>query len=282
MPELPEVETIKLQLKKYLVGHKIVDIKVNWKKTFPKGEKRLKGGEIINVRRFGKALSIDLDNDQSVIIHVKLTGQLIYRGPNLKNPPDLSKKVLGGVPGKHTHVIFFLDNQGVLYFNDIRKFGWIKVMKTKDVEKVGFIGNLGPEPFRDLTYSKFKQILEKSSRPIKILLMDQKKISGIGNIYANDALYLAKIRPPKKADILSSKEQNMLFNAILKVLKDGIKRGGASELAYVAADGKEGKYQEFTLVYGKEGKLCKRCKKTKIKKTKMGGRGTYYCDYCQR
>ncbi len=282
MPELPEVETIRLQLEKYLKNHKVVGVEIKNSKIFSGEKKGVIGGKVKGVRRFAKVLSIDLSNNYSILIHVKLTGQLIYRGPNLKNPPDLSKKIIGGVPGKHTHVTFSLDKGGVLYYNDVRRFGWIKVVKTKEVEKTPFIGKLGPEPFGKLTLDLFRQILLKSGRPIKVVLMDQEKIGGIGNIYANDALWLAKINPRRKANELNDKETKELYEAVLEVLKRGLKYGGASELAFVTPNGSEGEYQEHTLAYGKEKEPCERCHKAKFQKFFLSGRGTYFCPFCQR
>ena len=282
MPELPEVETIRMGLEKYLVGHTINDIQVNAPKVFSGDKKLLLGLKIVKVRRFGKVLSIDLSKGYSILIHVKLTGQPIYRGPNLKNPPQMSKKVIGGLPGKHTHVIFKLDRNGYLYYNDVRKFGWIKVIKTLDVEKTGFIGKLGPEPFKDLSFETFKNILSKSKTNIKVLLMNQEKIAGVGNIYANDALWLSEINPKTVSNTITETKVKELYDALLKVLKEGIKRGGASELNFVTPDGTEGTYQEHFLVYGQDKKICPRCKKTKIVKIKLGGRGTYYCPNCQK
>jgi formamidopyrimidine-DNA glycosylase len=282
MPELPEVETIRIGLEKYLLGHKIKDVLVKTPKVFSGDKKDLLGSGITKVRRFGKVLSIDLSNSFSILIHVKLTGQPIYRGLNLINPPQISNKVVGGLPGKHTHVIFELDKNGFLYYNDVRKFGWIKVVKTKDVEKTGFIGKLGPEPFSGLTFEIFKDILKKSKTNIKVLLMNQEKIAGIGNIYANDALWLSKINPKTISNKISKDKQKELYDAILKVLKEGIKRGGASELNFVTPDGTEGNYQKHFLVYGQDKKTCPRCNKEKIVKIKLGGRGTYFCPFCQK
>ncbi len=282
MPELPEVESIKLQLQKYLVGHKVEGVEIKFPKVFSGDVEVVKGARIKNVRRFGKVLAIDLSNGYSFVIHIKLTGQLIYRGPNLKNPPDLSSKVIGGIDGRHTHVIFHLDREGKLYYNDLRRFGWIKVVKTNDVETTGFVGKLGPEPFKDLTFEKFKSILSSTNRAIKLVLMDQEKIAGVGNIYANDALWLAKIHPKKLAKSLSEKEAKSVYEAIHTVLREGLKWGGASELMYVTPDGREGKYQEHTLVYGREGEPCERCHKAKIQKFFLSGRGTYFCPVCQK
>ncbi len=292
MPELPEVETMRLQLQKFLTGQKILSVEVKNRKTFQGDEANIIGGKVTGTRRFGKVSVIDLDNGYSILTHVKLTGQYIYRGHNLKNLLKLSSKVIGGIPGPHTLVIFNLDRDGVLYYNDVRRFGWIRIEKTEDVEKEKFIVKLGPEPpvtktftGKNLTPDLFKQILSKSSRPIKIVLMDQEKMGGVGNIYANDALWLAEINPKQKANSLEGKKVEDLYNAILSVLKEGIKYGGASELAFVTPDGTEGEYQKHTLVYGKEGEPCERpaCRQAgaTIHKFFLGGRGTYFCPVCQ-
>ena len=279
---------MRLQLAKFLVGHRIVDIKILSAKTISGDTKKLIGGKVIGTRRFGKVSVIDLSNGYSILIHVKLTGQFIYRGPNLPKPYPLSPKVTGGVPGKHTHVIFNLDHDGVLYYNDVRRFGWIKIEKSDKVQETSFISKLGPEPpvakgfgGQALTLDLFKQILSKTSRPIKIVLMDQSKMGGVGNIYANDALWLAKIDPKTPAKNLSDADDITLYNDILLVLKAGLKYGGASELAFVTPDGKEGEYQNHTLAYGHDGELCPRCKKSKFEKYFLGGRGTYWCPNCQ-
>lgn len=280
MPELPEVEAIKLQLNKFLLNKKIISVDVVNKKIFSGDEKLLIGGTVKNVRRFGKVTSIDLTNSYSILTHVKLTGQYIYKGPELKNN-ILSKKVIGGVPGPHTHLIIKF-NKGVLYYNDVRRFGWVRVVQTKNVESEPFIKKLGPEPSKDLTPIIFSEIISKTKRNIKTLLMDQSKLSGVGNIYANDALWLAKIDPRRSSNSLSHIEAKKLLNAIETVLKTGLKYGGASELAFVTPDGGEGEYQNHSLVYGHEDEICKSCKKKKISKFFLGGRGTYVCSLCQK
>ena len=282
MPELPEVESIKVQLEKFLTGHTIVSIDVKDRKIFQGDEDKLIGGQILGTRRFGKVTVIDLSNGYSIITHVKLTGQFIYKGPNLTDSGTLSSKIIGGVPGSHTAVIFNLNNNGVLYYNDIRRFGWIRIVKTDDVESEPFIRKLGPEPFKDLTLEKFGEIVSKTSRNIKVVLMDQTRIGGIGNIYANDALWLAAINPRRPAKSLSPEEDKKLYRAVLHVLKEGIKYGGASELSFVTPDGKEGKYQNHTLVYGHEGEPCDRCHRARIEKYFLSGRGTYFCPVCQQ
>ena len=282
MPELPEVETMRLQLKKFLTGHKIVSVEVRNRKTFQGDEKNLLNSKIKDVRRFGKVSVINLANNYSILTHVKLTGQFIYRGPNLPKPYKLSSKVIGGIPGPHTLVIFNLDRDGVLYYNDVRRFGWIRIEKTPDVENEKFIAKLGPEPLRDLTLEKFTQILSKSSRAVKLVLMDQAKMGGVGNIYATDALWLACIDPRRKANSLEGKTVEELYKAVLSVLKAGLRYGGASELAFVTPDGAEGEYQNHTLAYGHTGEPCERCHKAVIEKYFLGGRGTYWCPNCQK
>jgi formamidopyrimidine-DNA glycosylase len=289
MPELPEVETMRMQLNKFLPGHKIISVEVNNRRVFEGDEKLLVGAKFVKARRFGKVGVLDLDNGYSILTHVKLTGQFIYRGPNLKIEGNLSKKVVGGVPGPHTLVVFTLDNAGVLYYNDIRRFGWIRIEKTENVENEKFIKSLGPEPHvakgfagQALTFDYFANLLSKSKRNIKVLLMDQTKIGGVGNIYANDALWLSQISPKRTANTLSGNETAGLYNAIETVLKAGLKYGGASELAFVTPDGNEGQYQDHSLVYGHQGQLCTNCKTNKIEKFFLGGRGTYWCPNCQK
>lgn len=289
MPELPEVETIRLGLQRYIVGKTIEDVEVRLPKMFTGDPKDIIGAKIIDVRRFGKGLVIDLDNNYSIAIHIKLTGQLIYRGPEVSNVSNVSKGKIGGEPpNKWTHVVFKLRTKNLeprtrtayLYYNDLRQFGWIKIVQSSKLKDQSFFKDLGPEFFKDLTFEKFKQTISKSNLAIKVLIMDQKKMSGVGNIYANDALFEAKIDPRRKAKNLSEEEIRKLYDAILKVLKKGLESGGASELSYVNVLGQEGGYQKHFLVYGREKEKCKRCG-GEIKKIKLGGRGTYFCPKCQ-
>lgn len=290
MPELPEVESIRKQLEMYAKGHHIESVEVKNRRIFQGEEGQLIGAKMEGFRRFGKVTIIDLDNGKSMMIHVKMTGQLIYKGPNLDSKKKVSPKVVGGVPGVHTHVIFDLDHGGKLYYNDLRRFGWVKVVDTKDVETTDLVGKMGPEPHFEghyaghsrLTLEYFREVLSKTKRAIKVVIMDQAKIGGVGNIYANDALYLSKIDPKRPASSLTESEQQLLFDSIHEVLKEGMKHGGSSENSFVTPDGGEGEYQRHTLVYGKQGELCKVCGKEKIKKNMLGGRGTYFCSFCQK
>jgi len=287
MPELPEVETLKLGLQKYLVGRRILDVEVLHPKILFGDKKDIIGAKVIGIKRMGKGLIIELSNNYSLAIHVKLTGQLIYSDENTKNE-TLSPKV-GTIPNKFTHLIFHLSPlpainyklQPVLYYNDQRRFGWIKVVKTSDVMSLPFFKEMGPEPFKDLTIEKFEKIISASKTVLKPLLMDQKKIGGIGNIYANDALFLARILPSRKANTLSLEEIKKLYESILSVLQKGLDSGGASELTFVNILGQDGGYQNHTLVYGKRGKKCPKCG-AQIQFAKIGGRGTYFCLNCQK
>ncbi len=279
MPELPEVETIRLGLQKYLVGHIIEDVDIKIPKLFQGEKESVIGAKVKEVRRFGKGLVIDLSNGYSLAIHVKLTGQLIYRDPKTKDI-EVSKTKVGTLPNPFTHVIFKLDKDALLYFNDQRRFGWIKVVKTDEVGEMPYFKGIGPEPFKDLTYEKFKAIVSLSHVVIKPLLMDQKRIGGIGNIYANDALFLAGIDPRRKANTLTEEEIKNLYKAIFTVMERGFKYGGASELSFVNALGQEGEYQRHSLVYGKKSKDCPNGN-GKIEKIYLGGRGTFFCTECQ-
>ncbi|OGH20596.1 MAG: DNA-formamidopyrimidine glycosylase [Candidatus Levybacteria bacterium RIFCSPHIGHO2_02_FULL_37_13] len=280
MPELPEVETIRLGLQKYIVGKTIEDVEVRLRRIFSGDEKNIIGAKITSIDRFGKGLVINLDNNYSIAAHIKLTGQFVYRDDSTLKL-KLSAKVGSQIPNKFTHVTFKLDKGAYLHYNDIRQFGWIKILKTEDLKTIPFFKDLGPEPFGGLTFEIFKNIISKNNTAIKPLIMDQKKIGGIGNIYANDALFDSQIDPRKKAKSLKEKEIKSLYNSILKVLKNGLENGGASELNYVNALGQEGKYQHHFLAYARDGEKCLRCG-TIMKKITLGGRGTYFCPNCQK
>ncbi len=287
MPELPEVETIRRGLDKYVVGHKILDIEVKAPRIFTGERKNVIGARITGVRRLGKGLILNLSNDYSLAIHIKMTGQLIYRGKETEDI-EISKTKVGSIPNNFTHVIFELDHGAKLYYNDQRRFGWIKVVRTKDVMDLPFFKTVGPEPpiskgshEKELTLEMFREIISGKNTKIKPLIMDQSRIGGIGNIYANDALFKANIDPGRSAKSLTDDEMKNLYEAVIDVMKLSLEKGGASELSYVNVLGNEGSYQRYSLVYGKKGRECPNCK-TKIEFIKLGGRGTFYCPNCQK
>jgi formamidopyrimidine-DNA glycosylase len=288
MPELPEIETIKLGLRKYLIGHKILDVKVNKPKMFAGDAKNVIGAKIINLKRIGKGLIIELGNGFDLAVHLKMTGQLVYRDSKTKDL-ELSKKVGGEVlPSKYTHIVFALDNGATLFYNDLRQFGWIKVLKKDEVMQMPIFKEMGPEPKvgddlagKELTSELFEKIVKAGSLPIKVLLMDQKRIGGIGNIYANDALFKAGIDPRRKGKTLKDQEIKKLYDSILFIIKKSLEYGGSSDENFVNALGQEGNYQKHALVYGKKGQKCPNGDGI-IQKISLGGRGTYFCSKCQK
>ena len=282
MPELPEVETIVRELDQVLSGKKITAVSVLRAKSFIGDEKELVGKTIESVERRSKMTVVGFSHyPKKLVIHLKMTGQLIYLSG--------TQRVVGGhptpdwvneLPSKSTRVVVELDNGARLFFNDLRVFGWLKLMKKEAWEKL--TAKLPPDVTdKEFSLDFFRSVLAKSGRPIKLVLMDQAKFGGVGNIYANDALYLARINPKRKAKELTGKEGEGLYEAVKKVISLGIKYGGASVDKYVDAAGWGGKYQEHFLVYGRNGQKCKRDGKV-IKKIKLGGRGTYFCPGCQQ
>ena len=296
IPELPEVETIRLGLEKLLVGHKILNVEILTAKTFQGDKKNVIGAKVIEIDRIGKGLLIELSNGYIMAIHLKLTGQVIYSGKET-GEVHLSSKTGGSLPSNFTRVIFKLDSGSKLYFNDLRKFGWIKIIKSSKLKVQSFFREMGPEPpvissskFKVqssklksktvLTLDKFREITARTISPIKIILMDQKRIGGVGNIYANEALFLAGIDPRRPSKSLKDKEVEKLYKSLLEVLKNGLKYGGSSDVNFVNAIGEEGQYQDHLLIYGKKGQKCKGCLGI-VQKTQLGGRGTYFCPACQ-
>lgn len=283
MPELPEIETIKNLLKKPLIGKRIEKVEVLSKKQFPQDPKQVIGARIKSIDRFAKIFIIKLDNGKSLVIHLKLSGQLVWVKKGEKQMPfGHPVPYLGtALPAKSTRVITTFEN-GRLFFNDLRKFGWIKIMTEKEVDLV--IGELGVEPLsKKFTLKAFSSILQSSRRAVKVLLMDQAKISGIGNIYANEALFEAGIDPRKPANKISQEKVKALREAIIRVLKKAIVKGGSSgrDEMYIKPDGSKGNYQNYFKVYQREGQSCKKCEGV-IKRINLSGRGTFFCPSCQK
>lgn len=271
MPELPEVETIKRDLSRLIVGKRILEITTDSPKQVKPSlavvERAVVGVVIKKIERRAKMLQIFLSNNQILAIHLKLTGRLLVR-----------KK--GATKDDWQHVVISLSGNQELRFADLRKFGWVKLVEgQRELEKL--LSEFGPEPLDDLDLEIFRKILASTSRPIKIVLMEQKKIAGVGNIYANDALFLAKIDPRRPAKKITEKEAEKLLKAIETVLQAGIKYRGASDQYYLDALGRKGAYQEHFLTYGRDGKKCFDCQ-GEIKRLKIGGRGTFYCPKCQK
>lgn len=286
MPELPEVETIRRQLSEKIVGRTVSEIEVRLPKIFQGNVGDVVGAEIVAVKRRAKVLIIELSNGKSMMVHFKLSGQFVFSD-------DKDEKVFypqgipfagDYLPGKTTHVIFTFDDGSRLFYNDLRQFGWVKVIANSQIVD-GELKKYGPEPFTpEFTVDKFREICKKWGRPVKLLLMEQDKISGIGNIYANEALFCAKIAPHKRARDLEEKEIKALYDCILKVLEMGLKYGGSSgaDEAFITPEGKKGSMQEHFNVYQRDGQPCNnKCGGT-IRRMTLGGRGTFFCPKCQR
>lgn len=288
MPELPEVETLKLGLQKYVVGKKIIDIKVLDSKLLTGNPKDIIGAIIKEVRRYAKGLVLELDNGYCIAFHIKLTGQLIFRDEGTKDL-EVLKPTPSKVPNKFTRVDVVLSSNSHLFFQEVRGFAWMKILPLKDLKTLPFFKTLGPEPFPSpgsntpkLTLEMLEQIVSRSNMPIKVLLMEQAKIGGVGNIYANDACFEAKVDPRRKAKSLNKTETKTLFESLLKVLEKGMKYRGSSELNFVDVLGQKGEYQNHFLIYGRKGKPCQRNDGGVIQKIYLGGRGTFFCESCQK
>ncbi len=286
MPELPEVQTIVNELDRKIKGKTIKEVVVDAARSALPSPKiliaKIKGQKIKAVKRRGKMIDIDLGGDHNILIHLKMTGQLVYVGKT-------GKQVSGGhpigtvgeLPNKFSHVIIKFTDGSVLYFNDIRKFGWVKY--ATNIERDIARQKYGLEPFdKEYTLENFKAIIKRSpKKKIKQLLMDQEKISGIGNIYADESLFIVHVRPTRTAGSLKEKEIKDLFLAIPKLLKFAISKGGTTADNYVRTDGSKGQMVNYLKVYGRGGKKCKRCGGT-VNKIRLGGRGTHYCPDCQK
>lgn len=283
MPELPEVETISNQLETVLKGKTFSGVKILRDKSAQTDLSLLLGKKIKKVGRLAKQIKIDLENvDETLLIHLKMTGQLVYQ--------KSKKRVVGGhptgdwvnkLPSSHTRIVVKFDDGSMLFFNDQRVFGWWKLVSKKGLKAIK--SKLPPDVIdKEFSVDYLKNILSRSKRAVKLVILDQQKMGGMGNIYANDALWMAMINPNKSANKLKNKEIINLHKQMVKVLSEGISMGGASISDYVHVSGKGGGYQDVMRVYEKEGKNCGRreCDGV-IKKGKLGGRGTYYCNKCQ-
>ncbi len=288
MPELPEVETLKLGLQKYTVGKTVKSVEVIDSKLLTGNPKDIEGAKITDVRRYAKGIVIDLSNDYSIAFHIKLTGQLIFRDDTMRDL-EVLKPVPAKVPNKFTRVVLNFKDGSNFYFQEVRGFAWMKILKTSDLKTLPFFKTLGPEPIPSpgsgtptLTLEHFKEVVKKSNLPIKSLLMEQTKIGGIGNIYSNDSCFAAHIDPRRRAKGLSDKEIKTLFDCILEVLKKAFKYRGSSELNFVDVLGQLGEYQKHFLVYGRKNKPCTRDDGGVVEKIYLGGRGTFFCTKCQK
>lgn len=271
MPELPEVETVKETLKKHVLNKKIVDVKVYYENiiSVPKSNEFVKkciGKKIIDIKRRGKWLIFDLE-DYYLVSHLRMEGKYFIRN-------KVDEKL------KHEHVSFIFSDNTSLRYNDTRKFGRMYLLEKDNAYNIPPLSELGLEPFDDkLNVLYLKEKYKNKRLPIKTVLLDQSIIVGIGNIYADEILFLSKINPLKRCSELNDKELFLIIENTKKVLKEAITLGGTTIISYESSEGVHGRFQNKLLVHTKT--ECPICK-CKIEKIKVGGRGTYFCPICQK
>lgn len=295
MPELPEVETIRRDLEGSLIGRKLISSEVLFEKTAKNGaaffEKNLVGKKLQNISRRGKLLILQFAPDIFLLVHLKMTGQLIYlqgreklaggHSLNKKNEKDFSAAVGGTLPNKHTRAIFSFSGGAKLFFNDLRKFGYLKIVGKKELEEI-LNNNYGPEPLDDnLNFSYLQKILKGKNLKIKAFLLDQKRLAGLGNIYVDEALFAAGILPQRLAGSLNEEEIKKLLKAIKSIIKKAIDNRGTTFSDYRDSKGNKGNFSQFLKVYGREKEACLKCGQS-LYKSKIAGRGSHYCLNCQK
>ena len=286
MPELPEIEIVKRSLFKMINKAKITDIKINninLRYKIPLGfSKSLINEKILKISRRSKYLIFHF-RTKLLLVHLGMTGKLLltksYNNTIFKTSFYYDSNVLHN----HNHIYFILNNGLVLIYNDVRRFGFFKLYNTTQLNKIIFLKKLGLEPFsKKFSIKYFEKFVQNRKKNIKNLLMDQTFVSGLGNIYANEALFMSKIKPLRICKSLNKNEmKNLIFN-IKKILKFSISKGGSSIRDFQNTLGKSGNFQQFFHVYGQKNKNCSRIScKGKIKKIAISNRSSFYCNRCQ-
>jgi formamidopyrimidine-DNA glycosylase len=294
MPELPEVETIRRDLSAKIVGRKIISAKVLDSKLSQRGKlaQFLVGNKIVSAQRIGKLLIFELADKNFLLVHLKMTGQLVYAdgdeivaGGHPFKEGSILNKVGGALPNKHTRFwISFSptgkDDIGNLFFNDIRRFGYVKVVSSSELAKIK--NDYGIEPLTGVfTFDNLSQAISGRKIAIKALLLNQKIISGIGNIYADEILFAAGIKPDRQALSLKEKELKNILKETERIIALAVKHRGTTFSDYVDGQGRRGGFSAFLKVYGREGEKCLKCGR-KISKKRVAGRGTHFCAFCQK
>lgn len=288
MPELPEVETIRRGLTDLIVGKTVTSAhNYNSPKSFPNAaadvEQFLYGATIVHVRRRAKVLLIDLSTEYTLVVHLKMTGQVIVMGSGSRwgagHPNDSFVREL---PDNTTREHIDFTDGTRLYFNDLRKFGWMKLIPTVEVPNLAFMQKVGPEPLDDVFTGAvlFERLQRRKNTSIKAAILDQTVLAGVGNIYADESLWGARIHPKTLVKNLSKLQIETLCEQIKYVMNLSIEKGGSTDKNYVNAEGKKGSYLSFANVFRREGEPCPRCGTT-IEKIRVAGRGTHLCPTCQ-
>ena len=287
MPELPEVETVRVGLQRLLIGRAVLSVDSDWPKSFPNAPKDvdryLVGASVVAVRRRAKVLLLDLSSGYSLVVHLKMTGQMVFRGEQNFGAGHPNDSLVSRLPDKSTRVsIAFIDGAH-LYFNDQRKFGWVRLLPTEEVGKLDFFTKVGPEPLAaDFTWQQFRdRFVRRKRTSIKAALLDQTVVAGVGNIYADESLWGAQIHPATIVADLKDIQFKRLFMSLRDVLQLSIAKGGSTDKNYVDAEGRRGSYLMFAKVFRRDGQPCPRCG-TQIIKIRVAGRGTHICPKCQK
>ncbi|MEJ0073288.1 MAG: bifunctional DNA-formamidopyrimidine glycosylase/DNA-(apurinic or apyrimidinic site) lyase [Candidatus Saccharibacteria bacterium] len=288
MPELPEVETVRIGLSTLLPQRVFKAVTHDTPKSFPNTKADVNafliGSSVTAVKRRAKVLLIELSSEYSLVIHLKMTGQLVFVSPETRfgagHPSD---SLVHDLPDKSTRVEFAFTDGSKLFFNDQRKFGWVRLLPTAEVPNIDFMKKVGPEPLdASFTAEQFAERLQRrKNTSIKAALLDQTVIAGVGNIYADESLWGAKIHPATLVRNVSKQKLSTLFTELQYVLNLAIQKGGSSNHTYVNAEGKKGSYMDFARVFRREGLPCPRCGATIIK-LRVAGRGTHICPKEQR
>lgn len=287
MPELPEVETVRSGLSRLIVKKTIRSISHDAPKSFPNPASEVDefaiGARVVAVRRRAKVLMIDLSSDYTFVIHLKMTGQLVYRGQEVFGAGHPSDSLVGKLPDKSTRVVIEFDDDSRLFFNDQRKFGWMRLMPTVSVPEIDFMKRVGPEPLEDAFTGEvlFERLQRRKNTGIKAAILDQSVLAGVGNIYADESLWGARLHPATLVRNLTKEQIYLLASEIKYVLSLAIEKGGSTDRNYLDAEGKKGSYLSFARVFRREGQTCPRCGSV-IEKTRVAGRGTHICPVCQK
>jgi len=286
MPELPEIEIVKRSLFKMVNKAKIINIKINNKnlryKLSNTFSKSLINERILGITRRSKYLIFHFSK-KTLLVHLGMTGKLLIERNNDKKIYKTSFYYDLNILKKHNHIYFKLNNDFTLIYNDVRRFGFFMLYNNLKLNEITFLRKLGLEPLsKSFNLKYFEKFIKKRKKNIKNLLMDQTFVSGLGNIYVNEALFMSRIEPLRTCKSLSKNEIRRLINNIKKVLKLSISKGGSSIKDFKNALGKSGSLQQFFYVYGRENKKCSRIScKGKIKKIQISNRSSFYCNKCQ-
>lgn len=287
MPELPEVETVRRGLARLIIGREVAAAQsIESPRSFPNSaadvEQFLVGAQVQAVRRRAKVLLIELSSGYSLVVHLKMTGQLVYRGTDNWGGGHPSDSLIGELPDRFTRAVITFTDNSALYFNDMRRFGWMRLLPTLEVPEIDFMKKVGPEPLEESFTGEvlFERLKRRKNTTIKAAILDQTVLAGVGNIYADESLWAVKLHPSTMVGTIPKAIIYSLASAIKSVMFLSLSHGGSTDKNYVDAEGNKGSYLVFANVFRREGLPCPRCG-GKIVKLRVAGRGTHVCEQCQ-